>query len=363
VRVLGIDTSCDDTGVGIVDAAGVGIVDAAGAGARVLANVVASQAAVHAPFGGVLPEQASREHLATIDAVVGRALDEAGLRVTDLDAVAATYGPGLAGALLVGLSYAKGLAWALGVPFVKVHHLEGHLAASVPAGGLRAPYLCLIASGGHTVLFDVPAEGHYEQLGRSLDDAAGEALDKVARLLGLGFPGGPALAALAAGGDPDAIELPVPMAGRGGYDLSFSGLKTAAAIRLERDPGLDPADLAAAFERRVVDHLLAVSLRAARDLDRHDLVVAGGVAANARLRAELARAGLRVHLPPPGLATDNGAMIALAAARRLAAGPPDPADLAADATPYLPLAGAGGRPRDATRREAMRRDGEDRPPR
>jgi N6-L-threonylcarbamoyladenine synthase len=348
VRILGIDTSCDDTGVGIVEtAAGRGTEVGA---AKVLANVVASQAAVHAPYGGVLPEQASREHLSVIDAVVGRALDEAGLRVRDLDAVAATYGPGLAGALLVGLSYGKGLAWGLGVPFVKVHHLEGHLAAAVPAGGLRPPYLCLIASGGHTVLFDVPAEGEVRQLGRSLDDAAGEAFDKVARLLGLGFPGGPALAALAATGDADAVDLPRPLAGRGGYDLSFSGLKTAVAVRLEKDPGLAPADVAAAFERRAIDHLLTVAKRAARDLDRRDLVVAGGVAANARLRHELGLAGLRVHLPPPGLATDNGAMIALAAARRLAAGPADPDDLAADATPYLPLAAEGTRPRDVTRR-------------
>lgn len=373
MRVLGIDTSCDDTGVGVVDAADP-------RAPRVLANVVASQAAVHAPFGGVLPEHASREHLNVIDAVVGRALADAGLRTRDLDAVAATYGPGLAGALLVGLSYAKGLAWGLGVPFVKVHHLEGHVAASVPAGGLSTPYLCLIASGGHTVLYDVAGAARDDdgadggardgdgadggardddrvdavtQLGRSLDDAAGEAFDKVARLLGLPFPGGPALAELARAGDPDALDLPVPLAGRGGYDLSFSGLKTAVAVRLERDPGLAPADVAAAFERRAVDHLVAVALRAARDLGRHDLVVAGGVAANARLRAELARAGVRVHLPPPGLATDNGAMIALAAVRRLRDHGPDPDDLATDARPYLPWAGAGGRPRDLTRAEPV----------
>ncbi len=342
MRILGIDTSCDDTGVGIIETA-------ATTGTRVLANVVASQAAIHAPFGGVLPEHASREHLSVIDAVVGRALAEAGLRLSDLDAVAATYGPGLAGALLVGLTYAKGLAWGLGVPFVKVHHLEGHLAAAVPAEGLEPPYLCLIASGGHTVLFDVPTEGGYRQLGRSLDDAAGEAFDKVARLLGLGFPGGPALAALAATGDPDAVDLPRPLAGRGGYDLSFSGLKTAVAVRLEKEPTLNRADVAAAFERRAIDHLLTSAVRAARDLDRHDLVVAGGVAANTRLRRELARVGLRVHLPPPGLATDNGAMIALAAAHRLTAGPPDGDDLAADATPYLPLAAEATRPRDLTR--------------
>jgi N6-L-threonylcarbamoyladenine synthase len=354
MRVLGIDTSCDDTGVGVVEMAaatgdgGRGTGAAPRAMARVLANVVASQAAVHAPYGGVLPEQASREHLAVLDAVVERALADAGTRVTELDAVAATYGPGLAGALLVGLTYGKALAIGLGVPFVKVHHLEGHVAASVAGGDVAPPFLCLIASGGHTVLFDVPAWGVYRQLGRSRDDAAGEAFDKVARLLGLPYPGGPALAALAGEGDADAVDLPAPLARQEGYDFSFSGLKTAVAVRLERTPDLAPADVAAAFERRAVDHLCSVALRAAADLGRGDLVVAGGVAANARLRATLAAAGLRVFLPPAGLATDNGAMIALAGARRLLDAGADAADLAADATPYLPLAGAAARPRDGT---------------
>ena len=347
MHVLGIDTSCDDTGVGVV------AIDERGA-TRVLANVVASQAAVHAVYGGVLPEQASREHLSVIDAVVGRALAAAGLAIADVDAVAATYGPGLAGALLVGLTYAKGLAFGLGVPFAKVHHLEGHIAASVTGGaagtGPTPPFLCLIASGGHTVLFDVPAWGSYRLLGRSLDDAAGEAFDKVARLIGLPYPGGPALASLAAEGDPDAVALPVPLARQDGYDFSFSGLKTAVAVRLEREPDLRPADVAAAFERRAVDHLRSVAQRAAAAFGRRDLVVAGGVAANQRLRADLAQAGLRVFLPPAGLATDNGAMIALAAARRLSAGAVDADDLRADATPYLPLGDAAARPRDATPR-------------
>lgn len=336
MRVLGIDTSCDDTGVGISD------------GARVLANVVASQAAVHAPFGGVMPDAASREHLKVIDAVVTEALTRAGVTLHDLDAVAVTYGPGLSGALLVGLSYAKGLAWGLGVPLVKVHHLAGHLAAAVPEGGLTPPYLCFIASGGHTVLFDVPEPGHYVQLGRSLDDAAGEAFDKVARLLGLGFPGGPALAALAAEGDPEAVALPKPLARRGGYDLSFSGLKTAVAVRLERDPNIRPADMAAAFERRATDHLSGVALRAARTLGRRQLVVAGGVAANARLRQALATAGLQVYLPAVGMATDNGAMIALAGAAQLTSVGADPLDFSADATPYLPLTTTASRPRDSS---------------
>lgn len=344
MRVLGIDTSCDDTGVGITES-GEG-------GHRVLANVVASQAAVHAPFGGVLPEAASREHLSQIDRVVGQALEQAGTTLDRLDAVAATYGPGLSGALLVGLSYGKSLAWSLGLPFVKVHHLEGHLAACFIGDDVEPPFLALIASGGHTVLFDVPAWGQYRQLGRSLDDAAGEAFDKVARLLGLPYPGGPALAELATRGNAEAVALPQPLAGQSAYDFSFSGLKTAVAVRLERDPSLDPADVAAAFERRAIGHLLDVARRAARDLGRSELVVAGGVAANRRLRAALQQAGLGVHLPPPGLSTDNGAMIALAAARKLQDGGADPEDLWADATPYLPLAEAAGRPRDLTKPEA-----------
>ena len=334
--VLGIDTSCDDTGVGIVR------------GAAVLSNVVASQDAVHAPFGGVVPERASRAHLDVIDAVVGRALAQAGVGLRDVNAIAATYGPGLSGALLIGLQYGKGLAWGLGVPFVKVHHLAGHVAAAVPAGGVTGPYLCLIASGGHTVLFDVVSEGRYEPIGRSLDDAAGEAFDKVARLLGLGFPGGAALSALAARGDPRGVTLPQSLAGRDGYDLSFSGLKTAVATLLERDPSVPPEDVAAAFEERAIGHLVRVATRAARDLKRNTLVIAGGVAANARLRRDLTASGLTLLAPPAALTTDNGAMIALAAERQLRRDGPDRADLLCDAAPYLPLGGTAGRPRDAT---------------
>jgi N6-L-threonylcarbamoyladenine synthase len=337
--VLGIDTSCDDTGVGVVR------------GRQVLSNVVASQTALHARFGGVVPEEASREHVRVIDQVVARALDEAGVTLGELEAVAATYGPGLVGSLLVGLGYAKALAWSRGLPFVSVHHLEGHVAASIAGGDLAPPYLCLIASGGHTVLFDVPEAGRYVRLGGSLDDAAGEAFDKVARLLGLPYPGGPALAALAEEGDPELVALPVPLRGRGGYDFSFSGLKTAVAVLLEREPDSRPADVAAAFQARVVGSLVDVSLRAARDLGRRELVVAGGVAANRALRAAFSASPVRVHLPPPGLETDNGAMIALAAAERLRLGTVDPAaELACDAAPYVPLGNAPSRPRDETRR-------------
>jgi len=328
--VLGIDTSCDDTGVGVVD------------GGRVLANEVESQTALHARFGGVVPEQASREHLSVLDAVVERALERAGVSVGDLDAVAATRGPGLVGALLVGLGYGKALAWGRGVPFVPVHHLEAHIAAAVAGSGLTPPFLCLIASGGHTALFAVRGWDAIEQLGRSRDDAAGEAFDKVARLIGLGYPGGPALAALAERGNDRAVALPQPMRHQHGFDFSFSGLKTAVAVALEREPGLAPEDVAASFQRTAVDALVDVTRRAAEHTGLERLVVAGGVAANARLRSAMAAAGLHATFPPPALATDNGAMVALAAERRLADARRHQAQaLAADAVPYLPLAAAG----------------------
>ncbi len=340
--VLGIDTSCDDTGVGVVR------------GRQVLANVVASQAALHAPMGGVLPEAASREHLATIDGVVGEALTRAGVELHDLDAIAATRGPGLAGALLVGLGYAKGLAWGAASPFIPIHHLEGHVAACLAEDAGRGPppeppFLCLIASGGHTVLFDVPEAGRYLRVGGSRDDAAGEAFDKVARLLALPYPGGPALAALAGDGDPGTLPLPRPMARQHGFDFSFSGLKTAVAVFLERHPDASRADVAATFQERVVTSLVDVATRAARAFGRDTLVVAGGVAANRALREALAAAALHVHLPPPGLATDNGAMIALAAVEQVRLrGVPDQVEaLAVDAAPYLPLAEGPSRPRDA----------------
>ncbi len=319
---LGIDTSCDDTGVGVVR------------DGEVLANLVASQSALHAEFGGVVPEYASREHTRVIDRLVAEALDEAGVGPGELDLVAATYGPGLVGPLLVGLSYAKGLALGLGVPFYGVHHLEAHLAA---AGAVEPPYLALLASGGHTHLFDVPGEGEYRLLGATRDDAAGEAFDKVARLLGLGYPGGPKIAKLAEEGDDRAVPFPLPLKGQKGYDFSFSGLKTAAARFLEK--GYKKEDLAASFERVVVESLVDTVARAARALGRKRVVVAGGVAANARLRRRLEETGLLLHLPPPELATDNGAMVALAALKRIRRGePPSPWTL--EAKPYAPLAEA-----------------------
>ena len=346
-NVLGIDTSCDDTGVGICS------------GGLVRANVVLSQTALHTGFGGVVPEAASREHLDVIDAVVERALETAGLQLRDIDAVAATRGPGLVGALLVGLSYAKALAWGLEVPFVPIHHLEGHLAAAAAANGGREggretagqggqgaaaepPFLALIASGGHTALFKVSGWDDIEELGHTLDDAAGEAFDKVARMIGLGYPGGAALAKLAESGDDTALDLPWPLQGKGGLDFSFSGLKTAVAQLVARDPGRPAADIAASFERVAIGSLVEVTLRAARLTGLNRLVVAGGVAANRRLRDALDSSGLETHFPPAELATDNGAMIALAAELKLARRDLIAAALETDAAPYLPLARAPG---------------------
>jgi N6-L-threonylcarbamoyladenine synthase len=324
--ILGIDTSCDDTGIGVVR------------GREVLANVVASQTALHAKFGGVLPEQASREHLNVIDAVLEEALEKANVKLSEIDVVAATHGPGLVGALLVGLSYGKALAWSLGKPFVPVHHLEGHIASSLAAGDVKPPFLCLIASGGHTALFDVKAWGDYKELGRSRDDAAGEAFDKVARLLGLGFPGGPALSKSAEAGNDEAYKFTIALKGQTGFDFSFSGLKTAVAVLLQKEPNVNMNDIAASFEKTVVESLVVVTERAAKMTGYTNLVVAGGVAANKRLRQRFTEIGLQTFFPPISLATDNGAMIALAAqSRSFSFEGGGWGEVEVDATPYLPL--------------------------
>jgi N6-L-threonylcarbamoyladenine synthase len=320
--ILGVDTSCDDTGVGIVDVAD----------GSVVTNVVHAQTHVHAAFGGVVPERASREHLEVIDTVAQEAIDRAGISARDVVRVAATRGPGLVGALLVGLTWAKAFAWGLRVPFTSVHHLEGHVASA--AMQLRRPHVVLIASGGHSHLFYVDETGGRRALGQTRDDAAGEAFDKVARALGLPFPGGPALADLAQQGDPSAFDFPVALRRQEGYDVSFSGLKTSVATLLERDPTVERADVAASFERAVVEALVGTTSRAASDLGVEDVVIAGGVAANRSLRAAFERSGMRMHVPPPGLSTDNGAMIALAAWAR----PDAPSDWACDAEPYAPWA-------------------------
>jgi N6-L-threonylcarbamoyladenine synthase len=316
MRVLGIETSCDETGIAVYD------------GQRgLLAQALYSQVALHADYGGVVPELASRDHVRRVLPLTRQVLDQAGLALTDIDGIAYTEGPGLAGALLVGASIAHGLGVALERPVVGIHHLEGHLLSpllATPAPDF--PFVALLVSGGHTQLMHVAGVGRYGLLGETVDDAAGEAFDKTAQLLGLGYPGGPAVAQLATRGTPGRQHLPRPMIASGNLDFSFSGLKTAVLTRV-RGQTLDEAgraDLAAEFESAVVDVLVAKS-RAALRLTRLDrLVVAGGVGANRRLRAALDAAaageGFAVFYPDPALCTDNGAMIAFAGAQRLRAG-------------------------------------------
>ncbi|WP_019008228.1 tRNA (adenosine(37)-N6)-threonylcarbamoyltransferase complex transferase subunit TsaD [Deinococcus aquatilis] len=325
--ILGIDTSCDDTGVGVVELLSSG-------GVQVRANRIWSQQ-VHAQYGGVMPELASREHVERIDEIMGAALQEAGLTVADIGAVAATSGPGLVGALLVGLMYGKGVAQALNVPFFAAHHLEGHIFAAASEEELQAPYLALVVSGGHTHLFDVPEEGQYVLVGATRDDAAGEAFDKIARLAGLGYPGGPAISEAATRGNPDAVPFKEPLQGQKGFEFSFSGLKTAAL--LAHKAGARPEDLAASFERAAVRFLVKTTVRAAQAYGRGTVVVSGGVAANRALRAAFAATDLHAVFPGAGLNTDNGAMIALAGAAALHAGRPSSA-LDAGAEAYAPLA-------------------------
>jgi len=300
-------------------------------GTEILSSVVQGQVEVHEPYGGVVPELASRDHVRSVSAVVAAALEQAGVASRELSALAVTAGPGLIGSLLVGLSFGKALAYRLGVPMVGVHHLTGHLASAELADpSLRAPYLGLLTSGGHTALYRVEANAPARLLGETRDDAAGEAFDKVAKLLGLGFPGGPAVAAAARSGDPAAVCFPRPMLDRGGLDFSFSGLKTAVALEVERreaEGGLGPsdiADIAASFEAAAIDVLVSRARAALRAERVGQLAVVGGVAANRRLRDEMARAaseeGFAVSFPPAALCTDNAAMIAAAGAQLLARG-------------------------------------------
>jgi tRNA N6-adenosine threonylcarbamoyltransferase len=329
--ILAIETSCDDTCAAVVD------------GGEILSNVISSQDAAHAEFGGIVPEVASRHHLELAAPVVQAALDEAGVTLDDVEAVAVTAGPGLIGALLVGLSTAKAIAAARRLPLIPVDHLQGHVAANYLAPEpLEPPFLCLVASGGHTLLAGVHDHGGHEVLGQTLDDAAGEAFDKVARLLGLGFPGGPALQRLAEAGDPEAFELPVAMARDPGLDFSFSGLKTALAY-LCRDLGPEGvaerrADLAAGFQAAAVGQLTSKLKRALQRGDWEAVALGGGVAANGPLRESVAalceERGLRLKLVPLKLCTDNAAMIASAA--RFAPALPYPDYLAFDAFPSSP---------------------------
>ncbi len=314
--VLGIETSCDETGVALYDSA-----------RGLLAHEVHSQAALHAEYGGVVPELASRDHIRRTLPLLERVLARAGARLADLDAVAYTEGPGLAGALLVGASIATGIAYGLGVPAIGIHHLEGHLLSPLLSARSPAfPFVALLVSGGHTQLMEVRGVGRYALLGETADDAAGEAFDKTAQLLGLGYPGGPELAHLADRGRPGRFKLPRPVIASGDLDFSFSGLKTAVAT-LARSRSLDDtarADLAAEFQEAIVDVLVAKCRAALAATGHRRLVVAGGVGANRRLRERLdavaAQRGFEVFYPELELCTDNGAMIAYAAARRLEAG-------------------------------------------
>ena len=311
--VLGIETSCDETGVALYHSE-----------RGLLAHALYSQAALHADYGGVVPELASRDHIRRVLPLTRGILAQAGCTLSDLDAVAYTQGPGLAGALLVGASIAHGLAYALGVPALGIHHLEGHLLSPLMARPApQFPFIALLVSGGHSQLMRVAGVGDYELLGETLDDAAGEAFDKTAKLLDLGYPGGPALAKLAEQGRPGRITLPRPMLYSGDLEFSFSGLKTAVLMQV-KGRALDAqarADIAAEFQAAIVEVLVAKSLAALKLSGLKQLVVAGGVGANLELRARLtqaaARNGLQVFYPALEFCTDNGAMIAFAAAKRL----------------------------------------------
>jgi len=337
--VLGIETSCDETGIGIVR------------GTTLLANVISSSMEEHARFGGVVPEIAARAHLEALEPALRQALDEAGVTLDELDAIAVTSGPGLSGALMVGVGAAKALAVALEKPFYAVNHLVGHVGADVlraeGEGDIELPTIALLVSGGHTSLLHVrDLTRDVELLGETIDDAAGEAFDKVARVLGLPYPGGPQIDRVAADGDPRAVRFPRGLTlprdlERHRYDFSFSGLKTAVARHVERlqDAGepVPVADIAASFREAVADVLTAKAIAACHDLGVPRLLLGGGVAANARVRALAAEraeaAGVALRIPPLSLCTDNGAMIAALAAQLILAGhPPSGLDVSADST-------------------------------
>jgi N6-L-threonylcarbamoyladenine synthase len=331
VRILAIETSCDETAAAVVDD-----------GRVVRSSVVASQADLHARYGGVVPEIASRAHVELICDVVEEALVEAGVVLDDLDAVAAVRGPGLAGALLVGVSAAKAISIAKDLPYVGVHHHEAHLyAAMIEDPSLEPPLVTLIVSGGHTLLVAMDGHGRYRVLGETVDDAAGEAFDKVARFLGLGYPGGPAIDRLAREGDPEAIRFPRPMR-NDGLDFSFSGLKTAVVQYVRKHPEAGVADIAASFQAAIVDVLVEKLQAAALETGIATVVAGGGVAANSALRARLTDLGadgaggdVKVVLPGIELCTDNAAMVGAVAAYRLAADGPTP--LEAPVVPNLRL--------------------------
>jgi N6-L-threonylcarbamoyladenine synthase len=338
--VLGIESSCDETGVALVEAAGTGV-------PTLLAHALHSQIDMHQAYGGVVPELASRDHIRRVLPLAQQVMAEAGRTLGEIDVVAYTRGPGLAGALLVGAGVACALGAALDKPVLGVHHLEGHLLSPfLSSDPPQFPFIALLVSGGHTQLMEVDGVGQYKLLGESIDDAAGEAFDKSAKLMGLGYPGGPALSRLAEQGDPQAFKLPRPLLHSGDLDFSFAGLKTAVLTQARKlGDELEPrkADLAASTQAAIVDVLVRKSLAALEQTGLHRLVVAGGVGANKALREQLnaacAKRGVRVHYPELHLCTDNGAMIAMAAAMRLQAGVQTATGVYAfDVKPRWPLA-------------------------
>jgi tRNA N6-adenosine threonylcarbamoyltransferase len=326
--VLGIETSCDETAAALVLG-----------GYDVVSNVVSTQVDLHSDFGGVVPEIASRAHLDVLNPVIARAIVEAGIDEGRIDAVACTVGPGLIGALLVGVSAAKALAMAWDVPFVGVNHMEAHLyAASLEDPTLEFPLLVMLVSGGHTMLVEMQGHGRYRLVGQTIDDAAGEAFDKVARFLDLGYPGGPAIDAAALDGDPEAIRFPRAMMDDG-YDFSFSGLKTSVMNYVRKHPDVSSYDVAASFQAAVVDVLVTKARRAAAEVGATGIVLGGGVAANSLLREQVLdaceRDGIQGFLPSRSMCTDNAAMIAAAGWHRLRSDGPTPLDVGA--TPNLRL--------------------------
>ena len=332
IRILALESSCDETAASVVEN-----------GRAVLSSVIFSQVDVHALYGGVVPEIASRAHVDACDRVIDQALREANMTLADVDALAVTYGPGLVGALLTGVSCMKGLSFATGLPLIAVNHIEGHVSANyLSTPSLTPPFLCLVASGGHSHLVHVTDYGRYTLVGQTVDDAAGEAFDKGARVLGLAYPGGPTLSKLAQTGDPNALRLPRP-APEGRYDFSFSGLKTAFINHCHKlsqnGEALPRADLAASYEKAIVDSLCEKSVLAMRESGLSTLCLAGGVSANRRLREQMAehaaREGFTLCMPELWLCTDNAAMIGSAAYYRLRKG--ERAGLTLNAVPSLSL--------------------------
>lgn len=324
MRVLGIETSCDETGIAVYDSC-----------SGIVAHNISSQIELHNRYGGIVPELASRDHIRKVSPLVAQTLSEADLAIRELDGIAYTSGPGLIGALMVGASFGRSLAWALDIPSIGVHHMEAHLLAPLLDSNMpEFPFIALLVSGGHTLLVDVSDIGEYRLLGQSLDDAVGEAFDKTAKLLGLGYPGGPQIAKVALKGDHKRFQFPRPMTDRPGLNFSFSGLKTAVRNVIDTNSPLSPADvadIAASFEIAVAETLRIKCQRALEHSGATTLVLSGGVAANITLRGVLQTLKCELLFPSPELCTDNGAMIAFAGYQRLNAGHREPLEIASQA--------------------------------